>query len=498
MRFRLLIAAAWLAGLAAVAAVVPAGPRRTLAGPGLFRGFTPDGRQYVTVTPVDVGGDPHTVATLWDADTGQPTGVIQGPGPAYDLTFSPDGGRVVGYYWQPEAPHRGTLVVWDRMADGRWAAPVTTDAGSGVAFFRIFLGDGRTVVSPDRDGLILWNPPAPPRRLAVDSPGPKSFAVAAAVSPDGAELVVAWLMPNERNWQWPSVAVYDPTTGRTRFARELLDRPEHPMSGAYQVGIERVEFAPDGRTLAVTGNANWGLIEPAGQLDRYFVCLLDAATGAERARLVSHRGPAFSADGRTLVSVRQTLTADELTVTDLGTGRGRVVAEYPRQIKWGGMTPGSGWFALRRDWLAWPTRVADGRILAVRTNDPPPGALRERLAGWSARYLNRPIKPYVDTRVIDATTGQELGAIRASIPYPDFATIASDSRCVAVPGDRSAPPQPPGTETDTLWDLPPRQPMSWLAAAAAGWTAIVLGPVALIRVRRNRRRKRTGAAVTPA
>ncbi len=493
MRFRFVVVAVWLAGLVGVWAIVPAGPRRTLAGARYFVRFTPDGRQYVTLPPAD-GSHADTVAELWDVDTGRPAGVLPGPEPTTALTFSRDGQRVAGLMWQSAAPAAGRIAVWDRTGGGRCAAPVITD-DRGPSQFSIFLVDDRTVVTHDRNGLILWNTPAPPRPVAVNRPGPRSFAVAAAISPDGTRLAVGWLTPEEENRLWPSVGVYDTATWRRRFATELLDRPAQPPAGggAFQGYIGRIEFAPDGRTLAVAGGTNWGLIEPAGQLDRSFVCVLDAATGDERARLITHRGPAFTGDGRSLVSVRQTLTADELTATDLDTGQQRVVATYPRLVgTWGTVTPGSGWYAYRRAWLAWPTRIADGRILAVRTNDPPEDALHERLADWSARYLNRPIQPHLDTRLIDAVTGRELAALRTPFSMGDHVTIAPDGRTFAMPG---SPPttSPADGEEATVWDLPPRQPVAWLAAAAGGWTAVVLGLVALAHLWRV---KRTGAAVT--
>ncbi|HEY1376641.1 MAG TPA: hypothetical protein VGF55_07595, partial [Gemmataceae bacterium] len=459
------------------------GPRRNLAGAGWFARFRPDGRQYATLPPPGVA---NTVAELWDADTGRPTGSLPGPEPTIFLTFSRDGNRVVGYLSSLAAPQIETLLAWDRAADGRWADPVTVGGTHGAGYFRAFLADGRTVVTADQDHVLAWNPPAPPRPLTMDRPGPTSLAVAAALSPDGTSLAVGWLTAEEENRHWPSVVVYDTATWRRRFAAELLDRPTVPPAkgGAYRVSLAGMEFAPDGRTLAVVGEGNWGLIQPAGQLVRTFVCVLDAATGALRSRLVDHYGPAFTADGRSLLSVRQTLTADELTMTDLDTGRGHIVAAYPRQVgPWSAVTPAYGRYAYRRAWLAWPTRVADGRILAVRTADPPEDAVSDRLAEWSVRYLHRPINPHLDARLIDAATGRELAAMWTAFSMCDRATIAPDGRTLVVPG---GPPTTPGSEGDeagTIWDLPPRQPVAWLAAAAGGWMAVVLGLAVVVRRR---------------
>jgi hypothetical protein len=150
-----------------------------------------------------------------------------------------------------------------------------------------------------------------------------------------------------------------------------------------------------------------------------------------------------------------------------------VVATYPRSIKWGGRIPHSGWNFMSRGWPAWPTRLPDGRVLAVRSADPPPDSALEKLAGLAGRYLKMPVKPRLDARLIDALTGRELAAIRCDNTSLQF---APDGLTLVAPRAADLPAVLPPHHLDTadeFWDVPPRQPLSWLAAGMCGWTLFV-------------------------
>jgi hypothetical protein len=476
----------WLSGLAALAVFVPARPRLVVPGVDYFAGFTPDGGQFATVLRPGPNAEPGAGAALWDTRTGQLAGHLQGPGPAYGLTFARDGRRAVAMRYGRGVRNRSTLMAWDRNADGHWSGPYVADVPSVSNHFRVFLPDSRAILTSGDGGLILWDPPGqPPQPLNPGPSRPGSTAVQWAIGAGGARQVVAWLSRSDPNW--PVVAVYDTATGRELCSRKPIDRPNLTPThgGTFSATITALQVAPDGRTVAISGQANWGLIQPNGQLDRHFVVLWDVVADRVIARLVSHRGAAFTADGRSLVSVRQSLSADELVLYDLEAQSERLVASYPRSIPWGGATPSSGFFALRRDWVTWPTRLADGRILAVRTNDPATNGIADRLAGWSERFLNLPVEARLDGRLIDASIGRELAALRCGDSPGMF---SADGSTLAISTDaiflsRAGSKTPWALE---LWDVPPRQPLSWLVAGFVGWTLIVWAGAGVIRRRRQR------------
>jgi len=251
----------------------------------------------------------------------------------------------------------------------------------------------------------------------------------------------------------------------------------------------KLDIAPDGRTLAIAGQMN---------TNREFVSIWDVKSGREIVKLPWLRQPEFTADGRTLVAVRQTTNKDELTAYDLNAEEERVVASFPRTIAGGGMTPASGWYASRRDWVVWPTRLSDGRVLAMRTADPPDNAFADKLAEWSDRFLHHPITPRLDARLIDALTGHELAAVRASgasaVFSPAGSMLAQDTQIAYGPQQQSG-------FSFELWDVPPRRPIALLINGAVAWTLLFLAIVGVTRKLQSYRRRRRHVhdrAVEPA
>jgi hypothetical protein len=295
----------WLAGLAAVLFAVHVRPRLVSAAPDRFAGFTPDGRQFVTL-PANASDDQFgSVALFRDVTTGRHVASLRSPWPIDSLIFSRDGGRAFSIYSHPFPARRSRLQAWDRVEGGSWSEPFVVEVGPGSNTFQDFLPDDRAILMSDYNHLTLWEPPGrSPQPLPLEAMPPESRALRWALSPDGSCIAVEWC--TEKDWAWPFITVYDYATGRARFTRELLDKPGvAPFGGGkYQVYVGHLEFSHDSSSLVVGGQANWGLIEPSGQLDRNFVCLLDATTGVVRARLASHYGPALTADGRALISVR--------------------------------------------------------------------------------------------------------------------------------------------------------------------------------------------------
>jgi hypothetical protein len=490
MRRRMILAVIWLAGLTAVLYAIPARPRLVLPPDQRFGGFTPDGRRFATVQSFDSQPDPNVGASLWDVDTGRLVGTLRGPWPVYRLIFSADGRRAASFYTSPAVLSPLHLMAWDQAPDGSFGDPFLAEFPIYGMFGRplLFLPGEQAMLVTSTDHVTLWNPPdQPPRPMPLEALGENSRLVNWALSADGSRIVAAWI---EIGGGWPTIAVHEMRTGRAVVKRELLqERDKPPISpGRHGAVVLKLDIAPDGRTLAIAGQTT---------SNREFVSIWDVNSGREIAMLPWLRLPEFTADGRTLVAVRQTTNDDELTAYDLNAERERVVASFLRTITGGGMTPATGWYALRRDWIVWPTRLSDGRVLALRTADPPENTVADKFAAWSDRFLHRPIRPHYDARLIDALTGQELAAVPAGGANAIF---APNGRTFAQEVEMSYAPQPVEFPF-ALWDLPPRQPIVLLLGGAAVWTLLFLAATRLVRWlrdRRTRRRETRSSAVEAA
>jgi hypothetical protein len=456
-----------------------------------FGGFTPDGRRFATVQPFEQSPDPNIGASLRDVETGRLFATVRGPWPVHRLLFSADSRRTASFYTSPAVLSPLHVMAWDQSSDGRFGDPFLAEMPIYGMSARplLFVPGQRAMLVAGADHVTLWNPPdEPPRPMPLEAVGANDRLVNWALSADGSRLAAAWM---EVGGPWPTMAIYEMRAGRTVVKRQLLQEQDQPPRFPGRLGalVLKLDFASDGRTLAISGQTN---------TNREFVSIWDVNTGREIAMLPISRLAEFTADGRTLVTVRQTTNNDELTAYDLNAERERVVASFPRTIAGGGVNPASGWYALRRDWVVWPTRLSDGRVLAMRTADPPENAFADKLAAWSDRFLHHPITPHLDARLIDALTGRELAAVRtaggSAVFSPDGRTLAQDTQIAY------GPQQQTGFSFE-LWDVPPRRPIALLIGGAVAWTLFFLAAVITLRKLRNyrlRRRSDHRPAVEPA
>jgi WD40 repeat protein len=241
---------------------------------------------------------------VWDASTGRPVSLLQGPsGWVYGVSYSPDGARLAS------GSVDGTVTVWDvatgrqlvslrghtravtgvafgpggRLASGSedgtvrvWDAdrglPLFTLSGAKVVAGVAFSPDGRLLAGGGE--LRVWDAATGEELLALG--GPDGAATCLAFTPDGRRVVGAGR---------DGVRVWDAQTGRVAVR----------IAAA---GVEAVAVSPDGQRIAgALGRGNgW-----PGE-----VKLWDARTGQEALTLRGHtaglRGVAFSPDGRRIAS----------------------------------------------------------------------------------------------------------------------------------------------------------------------------------------------------
>jgi WD40 repeat protein/DNA-binding SARP family transcriptional activator len=193
------------------------------------------------------------------------------------IRFSPDGTTLA------TSAADGKVVVWD-VKSGR--ALETFRGHTGDVEGLAFSPDSRTLYSGARSSIIAWDlhgsrslgRPFPVSPSGISFPHPRQLLVSFAVSPDGSKIAV----PNgDRSHR---VALFDFAT---------LKR----LGPSFSPGLGRISalrFSPDGRTLAVGGEAD-------------AAALLDAGSGELVRRLSdAHAGGVasirFSPDGRKLVT----------------------------------------------------------------------------------------------------------------------------------------------------------------------------------------------------
>lgn len=216
--------------------------------------FSPDGKTLAAVS-----GD--QVVRLWDVATGKSLGQLQGhSGRLQWVAFSGDG-RLLG------SQCTKSLRLWKvpsyeevRRVDKifGFCRPALTFTGSLLAY------------APDRDSLLLVDPPSGREIRKIDVPLPYGGAV--EFSPDGKYLILSPGYGPVRLWQVAN-------------GREL------PFQQAQRYGRTSHAMAPDGRTMALTpGDSTIEIVEFASRRVRVRLKGLEIPEGCL----------AFSPDSRTL------------------------------------------------------------------------------------------------------------------------------------------------------------------------------------------------------
>jgi WD40 repeat protein len=242
--------------------------------------FSPDGRRLAALCS-------DRTVKVWDVETSEVTVTLTGlPTRPVGLGFSPDGETLITLGGSRGAE---TAVAYDlssSKAVRTVRGPRLQSAGKLIAAGATLSPDGsRAATFGEDNSLTIWDTATGQTVLALKEaaygPNPLSRF---RFSPDGTR--VASFYPRG------TLRVWDVATGKL-----LLTRPQENPA------IYRVDFSPDGKTLAVILNAD----NPESA-----VRVWDVATGREVQTLRGHRAAvlaaSFGGDGRTLVSAAKDMT----------------------------------------------------------------------------------------------------------------------------------------------------------------------------------------------
>ena len=261
----------------------------------------------------------------------------------------------------------GTRVVVLDTDTGKERYHASEEGTDGQDFWRLqFSPDGKTLAGSGRHHpLRLWSAEDGKELFRVDEGD--TFSGALEFAPDGRTLAVG---------TDDAIRLWDPATGRERLPR-----------GGLVSGVSAIAFAPDGRHLAVAGKATGGIFDRATLRETVHF-------SAER----SVQGMAFSSDGASL----STFDGRQMAFWDVATSRNTRNRSTPPKETW----------------------QLDERVNGVISSD-----LR-RLVTWNVPTIEMgngrrrvPREPLVMefVAVHEARTGKEL----ARYPSPDF--LVSDS-----------------------------------------------------------------------
>lgn len=272
--------------------------------------FSPDSK-----TLASSGYSPNHVIRLWNTDTGELRGTLDGYEEILALAFSPDGTVLASSGGEPDYPVRLWSVANRQLRDTLfghtgWTSALsfsvdgkTLVSGSDDHTVRLwdiqtgklkglldehqddvnsvaFSPDGRTLASCSSDGTIhLWNVHI--GKISAILKGPAKFPEKVntiAFSPDGKTLASATA---NQIWLWDT---------STKQIKEVLE--EHAEL------VTTVVFSPDGKTIA-SASRDWTLR------------LWDVSTGKLRKTFGEHSSSvntvAFSPDGKTIASASRGL-----------------------------------------------------------------------------------------------------------------------------------------------------------------------------------------------
>ncbi|TFK18865.1 WD40 repeat-like protein [Coprinopsis marcescibilis] len=190
--------------------------------------FSPDGSRIVS-------GSSDRMVRVWDVESGE---VLNGPLEGHEDTvncvvFSPDGTTVAS------ASEDETIILWDLVTNEMIGEPLEghTDAVTSIAFSP----DGRRLVSGAHDGiLLLWDVES--GRITCELTDHRNGVTSVSFSPDGKRVLSGSCDETIVLWDVSQVS-REGEVGSGLDLTPILDIPAH------QDNVKSVSFSPDGRYI---------------------------------------------------------------------------------------------------------------------------------------------------------------------------------------------------------------------------------------------------------